>query len=88
MSQAELARRTDKVNGSKFLPGTTLERIVQMTREILEENGAEVGSNDSYGKIYDSAIGISRGVAVRAVRVRRSNRGRYAHAYPDDEKRL
>ena len=83
--EKELARQTNKCNGSKFLPETTLTRIVEMTSEVLLENRAEIGSNDCYNKVYDEPIGISAGRRVKGLRVCRSNRGRYAHAYPQDE---
>ena len=88
LSKREIRRRTDKKHGSKFLPETTLRRIVEITREILEENEAVVGTNQCYDKVYEEAVGISNGRRVRGVRVRRSNQGRLAHAYPEDEKRL
>ena len=88
LTQEEIVRRTDKKNGAKFLPGTTLSRIVELTCEILEENNAALGSNVGYTKIYDRAVGVSRGRRVRAVKVVRSNNGAYAHAYPEDEERL
>ena len=88
LSEQELASRTDHRNGSKFLPGTTLARIVEMTAAILVENNAAVGCNDGYGKIYEEPIGISKGRRVRGVRVVRSAHGQYAHAYPADEREL
>jgi hypothetical protein len=88
MPPEELAHRTDKKNGAKFLPGTTLSRIVEMTCEILEENEAALGSNLGYTKVYGEPVGISRGRRVRAVKVVRSTNGAYAHAYPEDEDRI
>jgi len=88
MTPEEIARRTDKKNGAKFLPGTTLSRIVEMTCEILEENEAALGSSLGYTKVYGEPVGISRGQYVRAVKVRRSTNGAYAHAYPEDEDRI
>jgi len=88
LTRNERMRRTDKLEGSKFLPGTSLARIVRMTREVLLENDAKIGSNDGCGKVYDRPIGISRGRPVRGLRVRRSNNGTLAHAYPEDEQRL
>ena len=88
MTKEEVASRTDKLSGSKFLPGTSLERIVEITCEVLEGNNALVGSNEGYAKIYGYPIGISRGKLVRGVRVRRSSLGRNAHAFPEDEGRL
>jgi hypothetical protein len=88
MTQEEIDRRTDKKNGAKFLPGTTLSRIVEMTCEILMENKAVLGSKDGYTKVYDQAVGVSRGRRVRAVKVVRSNDGLYAHAFPEDEDRI
>lgn len=88
LTEAEQRRRTSKREGSKFLPGTTLRDIVKMTCDILIENGAEPGANTGYNKVYEHPIGISRGRAVTAVRVVRSNNGKIAHAYPEDERRL
>lgn len=88
LTDEELARLTNKANGSKFLPGTSLKRIVEITSEILAENGAEVGTSECYHKVFDEPMGISNGKIVRAVRVRRSNAGRTAHAYPEGEERL
>jgi len=88
LTREEIAWRTDKNNGSKFLPGTSLSRIVEMTCEILMENKAVSGTKDGYTKAYDKVVGVSRGEAVRAVKVVRSNNGAYAHAYPEDEDRI
>ncbi len=88
LTQEEIVRRTDKKNGAKFLPGTTLSRIVAMTCEVLEQNNAALGSNAGYTKVYEKAVGVSRGRRVCAVKVVRSTNGTYAHAYPEDEERL
>ena len=88
LDRDELARRTGKLEGSKFLPGTSLGRIVEMTCEILLENGAQVGSNEAYNRVHRDTIGISRGRRVRGLRVRRSGNGKVAHAYPEDERVL
>ena len=79
---------TDKRRGSKFLTGTSLKDIVEMTVQVLLENDAEPGCNTSFSKVFDKPIGIYRGVPVHGLRVRRSNRGRLAHAIPEDENAL
>lgn len=88
LSPAEVEVRTNKASGSKFRPGTTLTRIVEITQEILDENGAQPGTpSGSYDKMYDESVGISRGRTVSAVRVRTCSNGTLAHAYPVDERR-
>jgi len=81
-----LERKTDSRSGSKFLSGTPLKQIVEMTAEILLENEARVGSNKFYNKVYPRPIGISRGEKVCAIRV--ELKGRWAHGYPVDERLL
>jgi len=88
LAQEEIVRRTDKKNGAKFLPGTTLSRIVEMTCEVLEENNAVLGPNTGYTKVYDRPVGVSRGRHVCGVKVKRSCNGAYAHAFPEDEDRI
>jgi hypothetical protein len=90
LSRDEIVRRTNKQSGSKFLPGTSLARIVEITREILEESNVQPGDQDGghYAKIYDEPIGISNGRQVRAARVRTRDGCRRAHAYPEDERRV
>lgn len=80
--------RTGKEEGSKFNQGTSLKRIVEMTVEILLENHAQIGSNGKYHKVYEDFVGISRGKKVKAVRVLTSNKGKYAHGFPVDERNL
>ena len=88
LSRGALARLTDKVNGSKFLPRTTLARIVEMTAEVLLENQAAPGSNTSYNKVFAEPIGISAGRLVRALRIQRCWNGTVAHGYPVNENAL
>ena len=88
LTKGEQERQTDKRNGSKFLPETSLKRIVEMTCQVLIEKGAEVGANIPYNKVFDHPIGYSNGCPVKGLRVSRSNKGRLAHAYPVDERRL
>jgi hypothetical protein len=88
LSRAALTRLTGKMNGSKFLPGTTLDRIVEMTTEVLLENQAAPGSNTSYNKVFAEPIGISAGRLVRALRIQRSWNGTVAHGYPVNENDL
>jgi hypothetical protein len=85
LSRAEIEWQTNKMNGAKFLPEIDLRRIVEMTAEALLENGAELGANTPYNKLYRTPIGISKGEPVRVLRVRRAGNGRFAHAYPEDE---
>jgi hypothetical protein len=88
-SQEKVVNRTGKVMGSKFLPGTTLQRIVALAAEIIQENGVQPGTPDGrYAKIYGEPVGISQGRKVRAVRVVTSCHSTEAHAYPEDEQRL
>ncbi len=88
MSRSELQRKTCKENGSKFLAGTSLGRVVELTALILEENGAVPGDNAGYNRVFDEPIGISNGRPVRGLRVERSSRGTLAHAFPVDERLL
>jgi len=88
LTKGELARRTDKRNGSKFLPEISLKRIVEMTCQVLIEKGAEVGANIPYNRAFDHPIGYSNGRPVKGLWVSRSNKGKLAHAYPVDERRL
>ena len=81
-----LERKTESRSGSKFLRGTTLKQIVEMTAELLLANRARVGSNKAYNRVYPQPIGISRGEKVRAFRV--ELKGRWAHGYPVDERAL
>lgn len=82
------ARMTDKGRGSKFLPGTTLSRIVEMTVEVLLENRALPGSSTPYNKVFAAPIGVSKGRLVRALKVFRSLNGTLAHAVPVDENEI
>ena len=88
LSRQELERLTGKEEGAKFLPGTTLARIVEMTIQVLQEKQAQVGENTEYNTVYDQPIGISRGRRVRGLRVVRSQGGRIAHGFPEEEERL
>ena len=88
LSKQDLERQTGKENGAKFLPGTTLARIVEMTAEILQKNQAQVGKNTEYNIVYEKPIGISRGRLVRRLRVVRSQEGKIAHGFPEEEDRL
>jgi len=87
-SPEEVERRTGKIMGSKFLLGTTLKRIVEMTVDVLSENGAQIGDNTEYNTVYERTIGISRGKPVRGFRVLRCCNGKLAHGFPEDEIRL
>lgn len=88
LSKKDLERLTDKKNGAKFLPGTTLAKIVEITAQVLQKNRAQVGTNTEYNTVYEEPIGISRGKRVRRLRVVRSQRGRIAHGFPEEEDRL
>jgi hypothetical protein len=89
LSPAQVKLRTDKTNGSKFLRGTGLARIVEITREILEENGVQPGhANGRYAKMCYSPVGISNGRRVKAVRVVTACGSTQAHAYPEDKRRV
>jgi len=85
-SKTEIERLTGKVNGAKFLPQIDLECIVRMTREVLIEKDVHPGAAGRYTKGYGRPIGISRGRHVKGLCVVVS--GRYAHAFPIDEKDL
>jgi len=80
LSKAEVERQTNKTNGSKFLPGTTLAQIVTMTADVLRENQAVCGTTKVYNKTCGKPIGISRGREVRCLRVQVN--GRWAHGFP------
>jgi len=80
LSEEDLKRRTSKENGSKFLPGTTLCQIVEMTAKVLGDDGATIGLKTTYNVVYDRPIGISRGRRVRGIRVALASG--YAHAFP------
>ena len=75
----QLALRTGKKSGSKFLPGTTLAHIVRYTEEILTENRAVRYSSGTYTKTFTDDIGISGGLRVRTIQVLFD--GHYAHAF-------
>lgn len=83
LSPEELERKTNKENGSKFLPHITLRHIVEMTARVLDENGATPQRDATYHKAFKKPIGISKGRDVRGLLVVCS--GRYAHAFPIDE---
>ena len=85
LSAAEIAKRTDKRNGAKFLPGTTLRQIVEMTAQVLEQNQARPDSNTSYVGRLPQPIGLCCGHPTSCIRVLRSNRGRLAHGHPVEE---
>ena len=76
----QLASRTGKTSGSKFLPGTTLAHIVRYTEEILTENRAVRHTSGTYTKTFADGVGIAGGVRVRTIQVLFD--GRYAHAFP------
>jgi hypothetical protein len=61
---------------------------VEMTADVLQKNGAHVGENTEYNTVYEEPIGISRGRRVRGLRVVRSQEGRIAHGFPEEEKKL
>jgi hypothetical protein len=86
LSRSAIERQTNEINGAKFLPEINLRRIVEITVEVLLENGAELGSNTSYNRVYQTPVGISRGRPVRGLWVVRSQNGRLAHGYPVDER--
>lgn len=88
LSKKDLERLTNNKNGAKFLQGTTLARIVEMATEVLQKNQAQVGKNTEYNTVYEKPIGISRGRRVRGLRVVRSQEGRIAHGFPEEEDRL
>lgn len=80
LDMEQLASRTGKKNGSKFLPGMTLTHIVRYTEEILTENGAALYGSGTYTKTFTDDVGIAGGVHVRTIQVLFD--GRYAHAFP------
>ena len=80
LDQKQLASRTGKKSGSKFLPGTTLEHIVRYTEAILSENHATLNTSDKYTKTFTDDVGIMNGVRVKTITVFFD--GRYAHAFP------
>ena len=80
LDAAQLASRTGKKSGSKFLPGTTLAHIVRYTEEILTENNAVLHTSGTYTKTFADHIGIASGAYVRTIQVLFD--GRYAHGFP------
>ena len=88
LPREDQARKTDKVNGSKFLPGVTLRRIVEMTAEVLAENDVQPGRKGPYNKVFPEPIGISKGRPVRGLRVLLCLNGTLAHGVPVDENEL
>ena len=86
LDAARLKWKTDKNNGSKFLKGISLKRIVEMTEEVLRENRAVPEVRSAYNKVYAVPIGISEGKKVRAIRV--DVGGGWAHGYPVNEDEL
>jgi hypothetical protein len=79
----DLAAETSARKGSKFLASLTLKRIVEMTAEVLEEQGAVRDARAVYNRVYGEPIGVSKGKKVRKLRVELN--GGCAHAYPIDE---
>jgi hypothetical protein len=80
LDEKQLESLTGKKSGSKFLPGTTLEQIVEYTEEILSENSAALGTSGAYTKMYADYVGIVDGERVKTIKVLFD--GRYAHAFP------
>lgn len=80
LNKAQLAARTGKKNGAKFLPGITLEHIVRYTAEILTENNAVLNTSGTYTKTFADPVGIASGLQVNTIQVLCD--GRYAHAFP------
>ena len=80
LDQQQLAARTAKKSGSKFLPGTRLEQIVRYTEAILTENNAVLNTSGIYTKTFADHVGVASGVRVRTIAVLFD--GRYAHAFP------
>ena len=80
LDQQQLEFRTGKKSGSKFLPGTTLERIVSYTETILNENNTAFNTSGMYTKTFAVEVGIAGGVQVKTIKVLCD--GRYAHAFP------
>ena len=76
----QLASRTGKKSGSKFLPDTTLAHIVRYTEEILTENRAVLHISGTYAKTFAHEVGLAGGVYVRTMQVLFD--GRYAHGFP------
>ncbi|ETX04274.1 MAG: hypothetical protein ETSY2_29785 [Candidatus Entotheonella gemina] len=80
LDQPQLVSRTAKKSGSKFLPGTRLEQIVNYTEEMLTENKATLNASATYTKTFADHVGVASGVRVRTIAVFFD--GRYAHAFP------
>ena len=80
LDQQQLASRTAKKSGSKFLPGTRLEHIVSYTEAILTENNAALNTHGTYTKTFADHVDVASGVHVRTITVLFD--GRYAHAFP------
>jgi hypothetical protein len=80
LNKEDLERLTSKEKGSKFLPGTTLRQIVEMTARVLQDKGATKDLKTTYNVVHDRPVGISRGKWVRGMCV--VLKGRYAHAFP------
>jgi len=80
LDQQQLASRTGKKSGSKFLPGTRLDQIVSYTEAILTENNAALNTSGTYTQTFADHVGIASGVRVRTITVLFD--GRYAHAFP------
>lgn len=77
-----LARRTDKVNGSKFLAEWNLDCLVPWMEGQIEQAGwtLQPGARYKMDVHLDAPVGLVLGEKVHTIRI--VSDGRYAHAYP------
>ena len=77
-----LVRATDKINGSKFLPAWTLDRVVDWMADQIQRAGwtLQPGARYKMDVRLMEPVGLAAGRLVHTIRI--VSDGRYAHAYP------
>ena len=85
LSRAELERRTDKRDGSKFLADWNLDRLVDWIENAAGELGwvAQPFEPDKHDFRFEVPVGYFRGKKVHTIRIVKD--GRCIHAYPVED---
>ena len=85
LSSQELLWRTNKVNGSKFLPSWDLDSCVGWLQERLDELGwhRPPGCAAKADFALNQPVGYANGQQVNTIRI--VSDGHYVHAYPVED---
>ena len=85
MSKQQIKSLTNKVNGSKFAAGWTLERYVQWMSSFIGTRGWTFPPSQQQREraVLDEIVGVADGAESHTIEI--VVRGRYAHAYPIED---